>query len=531
MIYTKFVHNFLEDSAKRFPDKPAFFANGEWYTYQEINSQANQLAHYFIKIGVSKGERIALFIENSIKYVVTYYAILKAGAITVALNTDSTANDIKYILNDCKVSLLVASQKLFQNAKTLFEGKRKDPPLGGPDLRRGEKEKRWEKKVLVWSNLKKIELDQSESEIILLPLAMENMPDTNPDIRIIDLDVASIVYTSGSTGKPRGATLTHLNIVTNTRSIVEYLELTPDDRIMVVLPFYYIYGKSLLNTHFYVGGSVVVDNRFLYPNVVLKTMQEQKTTGFSGVPSTFTILLNRSDIRNQKFESLRYITQAGGAMAPFVQKEVAKVFSPAKLFIMYGATEASARLSYLDPQELPHKWGSIGKAIPNVDLFIADERGNPLPAGEHGEIVARGANLMPGYWNHPEETKKVLRNGLYWTGDIGEMDEEGYIYVVGRSKDMIKVGGNRVSAKEIEEVLYEHPQVNEVAVIGVQDDVLGEAVKAFVVLKDGKNKIDDKLNSFLKDKIALYKIPKFYEYRETLPKNKSGKIQKLKLKD
>jgi long-chain acyl-CoA synthetase len=536
MIHTKFVHNFLEDSAKRFPNKSAFFANDNWHSYQEINEKGNQLAHYFLETGMKKGDRIALLIENSIEYVVTYYAILKIGAITVALNTDNTAKDIEYILDDCEVSLLVSSQKLFRNAKVLFENTplaERHPLQGNPPLARGEAGvrgvKTWQQKVLVWSNLKKIKLEHSITEIILIPHATENKPKTNPDIRIIDLDVASIVYTSGSTGKPRGATLTHLNIVTNTRSIVEYLELTPDDRIMVVLPFYYIYGKSLLNTHFYIGGSVVVDNRFLYPNVVLKTMQEQKATGFSGVPSTFTILLNRSDVRNYKFKSLRYLTQAGGAMAPAVQKKVAEIFSPAQLFIMYGATEASARLSYLDPKDLPRKWGSIGKAIPNVDLFVADEHGNPLPAGEHGEIVARGANLMPGYWNHPEETKKVLRNGLYWTGDIGELDEEGFIYVVGRSKDMIKVGGNRVSAKEIEEALYEHPQVNEVAVIGVQDDVLGEAVKAFVVLKDGKTNIDDKLNAFLKDKIAFYKIPKFYVYKDTLPKNKSGKIQKLKL--
>jgi len=151
-------------------------------------------------------------------------------------------------------------------------------------------------------------------------------------------------------------------------------------------------------------------------------------------------------------------------------------------------------------------------------------------AGKHGEIVARGSNIMPGYWNHPEETQKVLRNGLYWTGDIGEMDEEGFIYVVGRSKDMIKVGGNRVSAKEIEEALHEHPDVTEVAVIGIPDEVLGEAVKAFIVLKNGKTEMNDVLSAFLKDKIALYKIPRFYEYRDFLPKNKSGKIQKLKLK-
>ncbi len=198
---------------------------------------------------------------------------------------------------------------------------------------------------------------------------------------------------------------------------------------------------------------------------------------------------------------------------------------------MYGATEAAARLSYLNPNDLQRKWGSIGKAIPNVELFVADENGNPLPPGKHGEIVARGSNIMPGYWNHPEETQKVLRKGLYWTGDIGQMDEEGFIFVVGRSKDMIKVGGNRVSAKEIEEALHEHPQVTEVAVVGVPDDVLGEAVKAYIVVKNGRTNMNDELNVFLKDKIAIYKIPKFYEYRETLPKNKSGKIQKLKLRE
>jgi acyl-CoA synthetase (AMP-forming)/AMP-acid ligase II len=300
---------------------------------------------------------------------------------------------------------------------------------------------------------------------------------------------------------------------------------------MVVLPFYYIYGKSLLNTHFAVGGSVVIDNRFLYPNVILQTMAEQEATGFAGVPSTFTILLGRSNVRSRKFPKLRYLTQAGGAMAPAVQKDVAETFSPASLFIMYGATEASARLSYLPPEDLPRKWGSIGKAIPNVELFVADENGRPLPTGEEGEIVARGSNIMSGYWNHPEETAKVLRNGLYYTGDIGRSDDEGFLYVVGRSKDMIKIGGNRVSAKEIEEALHEHPAVAEAAVIGVPDMVLGEAPKAFVVLRDSFGKdIAEQLPGFLQSHLALYKIPKLYEIRDSLPKTDSGKILKQKLK-
>lgn len=517
MKHTKFVHNFLEDSALEYPLKKAVFDKGTWYCYQDIEQKVNQLSNLFFAFGIKKGQRIGIFIENSIEYIISYYAILKIGAITVALNTENTAEDTNYILKDCGINLVVTNQKQLKKIEDLFKGKNNSSDVY--------------KQVLVWSNQKQVTIKESGTEFLLLPKSIESYPDVKPDVKIIDLDIASIVYTSGSTGKPRGVTLSHLNIVTNTRSIVEYLELVAEDRIMVVLPFYYIYGKSLLNTHFYAGGSVVIDNRFLYPNVVLQTMKEQQVTGFSGVPSTFTILLNRSDIRNYTFDKLRYITQAGGAMAPSVQKEVVKVFNPAKLFIMYGATEASARLSYLDPKELKRKWGSIGKGIPNVELFVADSKGNALPNGEHGEIVARGSNIMSGYWNHPEETKKVLKKGLYWTGDIGEMDEEGFIYVVGRSKDMIKVGGNRVSAKEIEEALYEHPLINEVAVIGVEDEVLGEAIKAVLVLNNNSNKTtNDEFNTFLRDKIALYKIPKYYEYRDSLPKNESGKIQKLQLK-
>ncbi len=510
MAFTKFVHSFLEDSANRFPDKEAFFVNNHWYTYGHIEKEANKLSHLLVDLGIRKGDRVAFYIENSVEYVITYYAILKIGAITVALNTEATASNVDYILQDCGVENIIIGQKFFRRLQSLVK-------------------KDYLTHVLLWSNQQK-KHEISNSKIKYLPDAYQSFNTTPYRRKIIDLDVASIVYTSGSTGQPRGATLSHLNIVTNTRSIVDYLQLGADDRIMVVLPFYYIYGKSLLNTHFFVGGSVVVDNRFLFPNVVLKTMKEQKVTGFSGVPSTFTILLHRSNVRKMKFEHLRYVTQAGGAMAPAVQKEVAQVFAPAKLFIMYGATEASARLSYLDPEDLPRKWGSIGKGIPNVDLFIADANGNRLPPETQGEIVARGANIMQGYWNHPEETRKVLKHGLYYTGDIGVMDEEGFIYVVGRSKDMIKIGGNRASAKEIEDALYEHPQVADAAVIGVPDETLGEAPKAFVVLKNSPTPdIEETLRKFLAERLATYKIPKYFEFRSNLPKSKSGKIQKLKL--
>jgi acyl-CoA synthetase (AMP-forming)/AMP-acid ligase II len=345
----------------------------------------------------------------------------------------------------------------------------------------------------------------------------------HPNVRCIDIDLASIVYTSGSTGAPKGVMLSHQNVLSNTCSIVQYLELTDTDRMMVVLPFYYIYGKSLLTTHFYVGGSIVLDNRFALPQVVLHAMKKTEVTGFAGVPSTFLILLNRSAVRKFKFESLRYLTQAGGSMAPAIQKKVAEVFAPAKLFIMYGATEAAPRLSYLEPEMLPLKWGSIGKAIPNVDLFVADENGNELPQGHSGEIVARGSNIMVGYWNDPLETARVVRNGLYYTGDIGRMDKDGYIYVVGRNKDIVKVGGFRVSTKEIEDALLGIDEVHEVAVIRVDDPILGEAIKAFIVPREGADLTRKKVEKALKSMLPLYKKPKYIEFIDSIPMNKSGK--------
>lgn len=510
---SRLVHEFLEDSASRFPDKGAVFHLGTWRTYREIEEQANALAHLLSGLGAKKGDRVALCIENSPEYVATYYAILKAGGITVAVNTENTAADVGYIVRDCGARLFVTNQRQFAKI--------------GPALAEGGPVER----VLLWSAVRQGADTKAGAFVVPLPGSLEGQPRQAPGRRLLGQDIASIVYTSGSTGQPRGAVLSHRNIVSNVRSIVEYLRLTSDDRIMVVLPFHYIYGKSLLNTHFAVGGSVVIDNRFVYPAAVLQTMREQSVTGLAGVPSTFTILLNRSLLKGQKFPSLRYVTQAGGAMAPAVQKEVAQAFAPARLFIMYGATEASARLSYLDPADLPRKWGSIGKAIPGVDLFVADETGRPLAAGQEGEIVARGPNIMQGYWGRPEETRRVLRNGLYFTGDIGTTDDEGFLFIVGRTWEMIKVGGNRVSAKEIEEALYEHPAVAEAAVIGVPDDLLGEVPKAFLVLKTGVSPCSEEhIKEFLTGRLAPYKIPKSIEFRAGLPKNEAGKIQKRQLR-
>jgi acyl-CoA synthetase (AMP-forming)/AMP-acid ligase II len=353
--------------------------------------------------------------------------------------------------------------------------------------------------------------------------------DVPPRLELRPSDRAAIVYTSGSTGQPKGATLRHANLVANTRSIVQYLGLASDDRVMVVLPFHYVYGKSLLNTHIAVGGSVVIENGFLFPQRALETLERTCCTGFSGVPSTFAILLNRSNLACRTLPHLRYVTQAGGAMAPELQRRLIAALPGKQIFVMYGATEASARLAYLPPHELPRKLGSIGKAIPGVALRVLREDNTEAGVGEVGELVAQGENIMEGYWDDPDETGRVLDQFGYHTGDLARRDEEGFLYVVGRSREMIKSGAHRIAPKEIEEVLQEHPAVHEAAVVGVPDEILGEAIAAYVSPRAAAPLCEQALLQWCRAKLPSHKVPGLLRVVEDFERNAAGKINKLVL--
>ncbi|MEK7996151.1 MAG: class I adenylate-forming enzyme family protein [Planctomycetota bacterium] len=506
------INNFLEASAQKFADRKAVWYEGRWATYAEIDALANRLANYFKEVHISRGDRVAILYKNSLDYVIAYFAVLKAGAVAVSLQTETTVDMLIHALNDSGARAIVADAKY---SRSLI------PALGkAPELRE------------IISNQRGA--FESEGKARCNHACLQEIYDHgkagHPGVRCIDLDLASIVYTSGTTGAPKGVMLSHLNVVSNTRSIVQYLQLTERDRVMVVLPFYYQYGKSLLTTHFYAGGSVVIDNRFVFPQVVLETMRQTEVTGFAGVPSTFLVLLNRSVAADLKCESLRYVTQAGGAMPPSIQKKVAQIIAPAKLFVMYGASEAAPRLSYLDPDDLYSKCGSVGKAIANVELFVVDEDGNRLPANSAGEVVARGSNIMMGYWNDPGATAVVLRDGLYHTGDIGRMDEDGYLYLVGRSDDMIKVSGFKVSPREIEDALFEIKGVCEAAVVGVDDSIVGEAIAAFIVSQENAGLTKDGVKEALTRTLPAFKRPAHIEFVDSIPRNAAGKIARAELK-
>jgi len=325
--------------------------------------------------------------------------------------------------------------------------------------------------------------------------------------------------------------ISHANIMANTESIIQYLGLTQRDRIMTVLPFHYCFGTSLLHTHLRVGGSLVIDSRFMYPEKVLQRMHETQCTGLAGVPSHYQILLRRSTIREMNFPNLRYVQQAGGHLAPSFIRELRAALPGTQIFLMYGQTEATARLSYLPPEEVDTKLGSIGKAIPGVKLEVLDERGRGVDPGGLGEIVAEGENIAGGYWRDPRSSAKSFRNGKLYTGDIATVDRDGFIYIMGRAKDFLKCGGKRVSCRQIEEKLLEFEGLLEAAVIGVPDLILGEAVKAFVVPRDGSsNELEKSLRLFCKEHMPSQFVPREVVIVDSIPRNSAGKLFKPALK-
>jgi len=340
---------------------------------------------------------------------------------------------------------------------------------------------------------------------------------------------ALVLFTSGSTGKPRGVVQSFKNVDANTRSIAAYLGLSAKDRALLVLPLHYCYGRSVLQTHLFVGGSVFLDNRFAFPRTVLEALGTEGCTGFAGVPLTFEIIRRKVDVLTLAFPKLRYLTQAGGAMAPDTIAWVRKVFQPARLFIMYGQTEATSRLSYLPPERADDKAGSIGVPIPGVQLAVVDDSGQPVPDGETGHLVARGDNVTPGYLDDPGETAAILRDGWLWTGDLALRDAEGFFFHQGRSKEILKIGGHRVSPIEIEHVLMEHPDVADAAVIGTPDALMGEVAAAYVVLRPGRNSSETDLKKFCRERMAPYRVPTTVQFVDALPRNAAGKLLRAAL--
>ena len=477
------------------------------HTYGELQTASHAIASYLLESGAVKGDRVLLVAENSFFWVSAYLGILRAGLVCVPLAPSIASKNFAFIVQSTAPGAAFLQSAFYLRNYKELSACVVVTEKGLPEVVGRKPQVRFDEILS--------ETRQSE---VALPSIAQN-------------DLAALMYTSGSTASPRGVMITHGNIIANTRSIIEYLHLTENDRIMTVLPFHYCFGTSLLHTHLGVGGSLVLDHRFMYPEAVLERMEATECTGFAGVPSHYQILLRRSGLHRMHLPSLRYVQQAGGHLAPAFVRELRKALPQTEIFIMYGQTEATARLAYLPPGMLDKKVGSIGKAIPGVILRVLDESGREVSTGETGEVVAEGENVALGYWDEPEQAADCFRNGRLYTGDLARVDEDGFIYVVDRAKDFVKCGGKRVSCRQVEEQLLDFEDLLEVAVIGVPDDVAGEALKAFVVPRDRRSKsFDEQLRLFCRNNLPYELIPKEIVKVDSLPKNSAGKILKQTLK-
>jgi acyl-CoA synthetase (AMP-forming)/AMP-acid ligase II len=436
-----------------------------------------------------ENSQILILSENSIFQISAYLAILKSGNVCIPLNPGIEGENLSQILDKTNVSYAFVSKRY------------------------KEKYKSYSFKILDEDFINSIESDNSTFE--------KGRSDKFDAQR-----TAEIIFTSGSTGEQKGVVLSHKNIIANTNSIIEYLQLTMSDTMEVVLPFYYCYGLSLLHTHLKVGGSIVLNNNFMFIGTVMSDINKYKCTGFAGVPSHYQILLRKTrDFKTTEFPSLRYVTQAGGKLHVTFIREFVETFPDISFFVMYGQTEATARLSYLPPEKLQEKTGSIGKGIPGVILRVVNDKGEPVKPDETGEIIAKGDNIMQGYLNDPEDSAKALQNGWLYTGDLARVDEDGYIYIQSRKKEIIKVGGVRISPQEIEEVIVTYPGVIACSIESISDEILGEAIKATVFInEDNKGDFsEDQIRKHCASKLSINKIPKEIFFETKLPFNASGK--------
>ena len=512
------LHTHLSQRASCTPDKIFIIQGERRVSYGELEVMVSRFASFLLCTGMEKGDRIGILSKNSPEYIAVFLGIQRAGGVAVDINYQNSLHEIKTIVNHCSIKTVIAeSSYVGELGESLGVMPSLQSLIGIERRARGFKFVRRK----IPSHIHYAVL----GDILASEPVMKTAPALTED------DLAALVYTSGTTGRPKGVMLTHGNILANARSIIDYLRLTENDRIMVVLPFCYCYGKSLFTTHLLAGGSLILENSFMYPQTVFSKMRAEEATGFAGVPSTFALMLERSNFRDFSFPTLRYVTQAGGAMPPRHARELVGLLPGTQVYLMYGQTEATARLTYLEPGELLKRPGSIGKPVPNVEVMVVTEQGRAAAAGQEGELIARGKNIMAGYWEDPEETKKVLKDGWLHTGDLGSMDKDGYLTITGRRSDMIKHGAHRVSPKEIEEVIHEMDPVHEAGVVGVHDAILGETIRAVVVLKQGAVLDAQAIQRHCQTKLASFKIPQEVLFVDALPRTTSGKVMRSALKD
>lgn len=509
-----FLHHTLDRAVARFPDKPAVISGGRQHSYGEVSLRATQVASALQRSGVKRGDRVAILLDNGIEAVAGIFGILRAGGIFMVINPQTKKDKLAYVLENSGATALITAR----NFSGVYEG----AVAGSPACRT----------LLVAGLDEDVEASGHRQLSLAKVFAVADPPLQDPGT--IDYDLASLIYTSGSTGKPKGVMLTHVNMTTAANSISTYLGLEADDRIICALPLAFDYGLYQVLLAVNVGATVVLEKSFAFPVKVLELMVRERVTVLPGIPTIFSMLLNLESLPRYDLSALRLITNTAMALPVNQIADLRRTFPQARLFSMYGLTECK-RVSYLPPEQLDERPTSVGRGMPNEEVWLVDEAGTRLPNGSTGELVIRGSNVMRGYWRDPVTTAERLKPGplpgeiVLYSGDVFRSDEEGYLYFVGRRDDLIKSRGQRVSPREIEDVLYRMPAVLEAAVVGVPDPLLGQAIKAFVALRPGQPCTARQILTHCRELLEDHMVPKEVVIMDALPKTDSGKIRKTGL--
>jgi acyl-CoA synthetase (AMP-forming)/AMP-acid ligase II len=472
----------------------ALVSGSSEHTYADVRAAVAAVGVCLLGHGVAPGDRVGLIGANSVFWVASYLAILKLGAVAVPLPVTTAPAELRARQAFIGCKAFCVSRLVYPRLRGGLDG---DTPVVFEDCLDRETTATWAR------------------------LPSGDVPDHHD---------AVLIFTSGTTARPKVVRQTHRNLQANTDSIVEYLALDAHDRVMAILPFSYCFGCSLLHTHFRVGGSLVL-SRFLYPESLLDQIEGTACSGLAGVPSIYQTLLRNTTFTQRTLPTLKKLQQAGGKLPEALITELVDAVPHAEIFVMYGQTEATARLSYLPPQMLSAKLGSIGRGIPGVRLAVVDEQGAPVVPGAVGEIVARGDNISPGYLDAPEETRLKFVDGLLRTGDLARVDADGYIYIVDRQADFIKSHGHRVSSQEVESAVLELKDVVAAAAIGVPDEARGEAIVLYVTLRAGAAVTPGDIIQFCKRRLAAHAVPRDVSILKQLPLSESGKVLKSLLRE
>lgn len=528
------VQSYLTEASKNYTNKVAVHFMGKELTYQEIYESALKFANYLRNLGIKKGDRVAIMLPNGPQSVIGYFGVLYAGAIVVQTNPLYTERELEYQMDDSGAKAILTLDILFPRVSKVMEKTSLEHIIVT-----AVKDYLPFPKNFIYPFIQKkqtgivVNITHEGNHHVLKRILAETKPEPLDNDFDIDNDLAILQYTGGTTGFPKGVMLTHKNLIANATMCDAWLYRAKkgNEVVLGLLPFFHVYGMTTVLVLSIMQGYKMVLLPKFDAETTLKTIQKQRPTIFPGAPTIYIGLLNHPDIQKYDLSSINSCVSGSAALPVEVQQKFEKV-TEGKLVEGYGLSESSpvTHANFLWDGERVK--GSIGVPWPDTNaIIISLEDGTPLPVGEIGELAVKGPQVMKGYWNRPEETEQVLKDGWLFTGDVGYMDEKGYFYIVDRKKDIIIAGGFNIYPREIEEVLYEHPDIQEAVVAGVPDPYRGETVKAYIVLKDNSTLTEEELNAFTRKYLAAYKVPRLYEFRKELPKTAVGKILRRTLID